>query len=510
MLLRLDNIQKSFGPTRALRGVGLTLERGETRALIGENGAGKSTLMKILSGAYRPDAGRIEMEGQPFQPGDPFQALRTGVAMIYQELNLAPHLSVEENIALGAEPSRLGWISGRRRRALAREALEELRAGHIPLDRAVGQLPIAQQQMVEIARALVARPKVLIMDEPTSSLTQADTARLFDVIDRLAASGVGIIYISHFLEESRRVCRTFTVLRDGATVADGQLADADRATIIRHMVGRDLKEIYPRVPHQRGKPALELRNLVPPNKRGPVNLTLHEGEIFGLAGLVGAGRTETLRACFGLDQAPGGQVQLLSADRGNGVADPVTSPHLRLKQGCGMLSENRKEEGLLLGRSIADNLTLTRLGLLGKLGWVSNGRQRTMAADWIGRVGARCAGPDQPVGQLSGGNQQKIAFGRLLYHGARVLLLDEPARGIDIGSKAQLFEMMGHLAADGVAILFASSYLPELLGVCDTIGVMCRGALVEVRPAERWTEDEMISAALGLNAPAPAAAVTVS
>ena len=219
MLLRLSNIQKSFGPTRALRGVSLELARGETHALIGENGAGKSTLMKVLSGAYRPDAGTIELEGQPFQPGNPSQALRGGVAMIYQELSLAPHLSAEENIALGAEPSRLGWIARGARHALARNALEELRAGHIPLDRPVGRLPIAQQQMVEIARAIAAKPKVLIMDEPTSSLTQADTARLFDVIDRLAASGVGIIYISHFLEESRRVCRTFTVLRDGATVA---------------------------------------------------------------------------------------------------------------------------------------------------------------------------------------------------------------------------------------------------------------------------------------------------
>ena len=507
MLLSLRDIQKRFGPTHALRGVSLELERGETRALIGENGAGKSTLMKVLSGAYQSDGGTVELDGQPFRPGDPAQALRGGVAMIYQELNLAPHLSAEENIALGVEPARLGWINRRRRKEIARAALEELGASHIPMDVPVARLSIAGQQMVEIARAIASRPKVLIMDEPTSSLTQADTARLFEVIDRLAARGVGIIYISHFLEESRRVCRTFTVLRDGSTVADGVLADTDRATIIRHMVGRDLKEIYPRVPHTRGRPTLELRGLVPPGKSGPVSLTLHEGEIFGLAGLVGAGRTETLRACFGLDAVGEGVVELGDGDGGL-RADTHTSPARRLAQKCGMLSENRKEEGLLLGRSIADNMTLTRLGLLGKLGWVSKRRQLAVTKDWIGRVGCRAAGPAQPIGQLSGGNQQKVAFGRLLYHGARVFLLDEPARGIDIGSKAQLFEMMGQLAAQGAAILFASSYLPELLGVCDTVGVMCRGALVEVRPVDRWTEDEIISAAVGADSadPVPAAA----
>ena len=507
MLLSLRDIQKRFGPTHALRGVSLSLERGETRALIGENGAGKSTLMKVLSGAYQPDGGTVELDGQPFRPGDPAQALRGGVAMIYQELNLAPHLSAEENIALGVEPTRLGWINRRQRKELARAALEELGASHIPMDVPVARLSIAGQQMVEIARAIAAHPKVLIMDEPTSSLTQADTARLFEVIDRLAARGVGIIYISHFLEESRRVCRTFTVLRDGSTVADGVLAEADRATIIRHMGGRDLKEIYPRVPHTRGRPTLELRGLVPPGKSGPVSLTLHEGEIFGLAGLVGAGRTETLRACFGLDAVEAGEIQL-SDGAGGLQEDTRTSPTQRLAQKCGMLSENRKEEGLLLGRSIADNMTLTRLGLLGRLGWVSKRRQLAVSKDWIQKVGCRAAGPAQPIGQLSGGNQQKVAFGRLLYHGARVFLLDEPARGIDIGSKAQLFEMMGQLAAQGAGILFASSYLPELLGVCDTIGVMCRGALVEVRPVDRWTEDEIISAAVGADHadPVPAAA----
>ncbi len=507
MLLKLRDIQKRFGPTHALRGVSLDLERGETRALIGENGAGKSTLMKVLSGAYQPDGGTVELEGKPFQPGDPAQALRGGVAMIYQELNLAPHLSAEENIALGVEPARLGWINRRKRRELARAALEELGASHIPLQVPVARLPIAAQQMVEIARAIASRPKVLIMDEPTSSLTQADTARLFEVIERLAARGVGIIYISHFLEESRRVCRTFTVLRDGSTVADGLLASADRATLIHHMVGRDLKEIYPRIPHTRGRPLLELRGVVPPRKSGPVSLTLHAGEIFGLAGLVGAGRTETLRACFGLDAMEGGEVRLLDGAGGTGTGASA-SPHRRLAQRCGMLSENRKEEGLLLGRSIADNMTLTKLGLLGRLGWVSKRRQLAAAAHWIQQVGCRTAGPSQPIGQLSGGNQQKVAFGRLLYHDASLFLLDEPARGIDIGSKAQLFEMMGHLAAQQAGILFASSYLPELLGICDTIGVMCRGALVEVRPADRWTEDEIISAAVGLDSSLPAQAAS--
>jgi ribose transport system ATP-binding protein len=495
-ILKISKVEKSFGPTRALRGVDLEIEKGEVHALIGENGAGKSTLMKILSGVQLADAGQIELEARPFYPKNPLDALHQGVAMIYQELNLAPHLSAEENILLGRQPNTGGWLNGAKRLEIARKALGKLKAERVPLGVPVNRLSIAQQQLVEIARALVGTPKVLIMDEPTSSLTQADTEHLFEVIRSLAANGVSVIYISHFLEEASLLCKRYTILRDGATVATGELAKTDHATILKHMVGRDLKEIYPRVPHSLGKPILEVKNVIPKGKKGPVTFAIREGEIFGFAGLVGAGRTETLRALFGLDKLTHGSVALF------GKTAEVFSPQQRLRNGCGMVSEDRKEEGLMLQQSIADNLTITRLNGVGRAGFINNGLQNRRTDEWIQKLSIRCSGPTQPIRKLSGGNQQKVAIGRLLYHGARLLLLDEPTRGIDVGSKAQIYEVIGNLAVQGVAVLITSSYLPELLGICDTIGVMSRGALVEVRPASAWTEVDLIAAAVGTAATA--------
>ncbi|MBI4324137.1 MAG: sugar ABC transporter ATP-binding protein [Chloroflexi bacterium] len=489
--LRMTSVQKAFGATRALRSVSFEVAPGEVRALIGENGAGKSTLMKILSGAYTPDAGNIEMDGQSFVPADPLHARHSGIAMIYQELNLAPHLSVEENILLGEEPATLGWLNRARRRALARAALAELRHENIPLQAPVNACTIAEQQIVEIARALITQPKVLIMDEPTSSLTQVDTENLFAVIRRLRERGVSIVYISHFLEECQRVCDRYTVLRDGESVGAGDMAGADLNEIIRLMVGREIKDIYPRLPHPLGKPVLEFKTVRGQTKPRSVTLKLREGEILGLAGLVGAGRTETVRACFGLDRITAGFVLVHQRDSTH------STPSRRLAQGIGLLSENRKEEGLMLNRSLADNMTLTRFGPMARLGFISQKLQDRAALGWMDRLDVRAQSPAQPVAELSGGNQQKVALGRLLHHEARILLLDEPTRGIDVGSKAQIYRLMGQLAAQGKAILFVSSYLPELLGVCDSIGVMCRGVLSEVRPAADWTEHSIISAAIG-------------
>jgi ribose transport system ATP-binding protein len=485
------DVRKSFGATHALRQVSFAVEPGEVHALIGENGAGKSTLMKILSGAYTPDAGRIELDGQPFVPADPLHARRCGIAMIYQELNLAPHLSVEENVLLGEEPARLGWIDRPRRRAIAARALAELCVEHIPLNAPVNECTIAEQQLVEIARALIGQPRVLIMDEPTSSLTQVDTENLFAVIGRLRQRGVSIVYISHFLEECRRIGDRFTVLRDGESVGVGAMAAAELNHIITLMVGREIKDIYPRSPHSLGGPVFELRELAGEAKPRSVTLTLRAGEILGGAGLVGAGRTETLRACFGLDRVRNGTVAVL------GRESTRRAPAQRLAEGIGLLSENRKEEGLMLNRSLADNLTLTRYGPMAKLGFISNRRQRAAASDWMQRLDVRAQGPTQTVAELSGGNQQKVAIGRLLHHDATILLLDEPTRGIDVGSKAQIYKLIGELAAQGKAILFVSSYLPELLGTCDSIAVMCRGVLSEVRPVAEWTEHSIIAAAIG-------------
>ncbi|MCC7374061.1 MAG: sugar ABC transporter ATP-binding protein [Verrucomicrobiales bacterium] len=489
--LVMRQVEKRFGATRALRGVSLEVAPGEVLALIGENGAGKSTLMKILSGAYLPDAGEIQLDGTRFVPENPQHARASGIEMIYQELTLAPDLSIEENLLLGNEPSRFGWLNRSKRRQLAREALAELRHADLPLDLPAGRCSIAVQQVVEIARALVRQPRVLILDEPTSSLTQRDAENLFAVVRRLRERGVSVIYISHFLEECQAICDRFTVLRDGESVGAGPMREANLSEIIRLMVGREVTEIYPRLDHALGKPVLEVRQLAGRHKPASVNFSLREGEILGIAGLVGSGRTETLRVLFGLDEPRSGEVEVC------GESSRFLSPTGRLDQGIGLLSEDRKEEGLLLGRSLADNLTLTRLGPVSRFGLVNERTQLNITRRWMEKLDVRAQGPEQSIGELSGGNQQKIAVGRLLHHEARILLLDEPTRGIDVGSKAQIYRLIGELAAQGRAVVFVSSYLPELLGVCDTIGVMCRGQLVSVRPTREWTEHSIMAAAVG-------------
>ncbi len=488
--LQMINVHKAFGATKALRGVSFAVQPGEVHALIGENGAGKSTLMKILSGAHAPDAGAIELDGQPFQPGNPLRAREAGVAMIYQELTLAPDLSVEENILLGREPARFGIIDRRQRREQARKAMVEL--GHdLPLDTPVNRLTIAEKQLVEIARALVTEPKVLIMDEPTSSLTQVDAQNLFRVIRQLKQRGVSVIYISHFLEECQQIADRFTVLRDGESVGTGAMAATSLDAIIHLMVGREIEDIYP--PHQRtaGDVVFALKGIAGETKPTEVTLELRRGEVLGIAGLVGAGRTETLRAAFGLDRVTDGTVQYLAHDL---TGRPV---RVAWSRGIGMVSENRKEEGLMLNRSLADNLCLTRFKPFSTAGWINRRRQNESTAALMKRLDVRAREPEQTIGELSGGNQQKIAIGRLLHHDADVLLLDEPTRGIDVGSKQQIYHIMNELADRGKAVIFVSSYLPELLGVCDRIGVMCRGVLSATRPTREWTEHEIIAAATG-------------
>jgi ribose transport system ATP-binding protein len=489
--LKMKNVAKRFGATAALRSVDLEVTAGEIHALIGENGAGKSTLMKVLSGAHKPDSGRIELDGEPFKPANPLQARRHGIVMIYQELNLAPHLTVEENIFLGGEPHWLGWIRRSQRRELARNALAELHHPGIPLNAPVHHCSLAEKQVVEIARALIGSPRVLIMDEPTSSLAQADTETLFAVLHRLRARGVSIIYISHFLEECQRLADRYTVLRDGQTVGTGHMKEARIPHIIRWMVGREIQEIYPRTPHLIGQPVLEVKQLRGTQKPRAATFTLRQGEIFGVAGLIGAGRTETLRACFGLDPLAAGEIKLDGKESTHG------SPAKRLRQGIGFLSENRKEEGLMLTRTLADNLTLSWLKPLTFSGFVRGRKQRVETYSWMEKLSVRAQGPLQTAGELSGGNQQKVALGRLLHQQARILLLDEPTRGIDVASKVQIYQLICELAAQGRAIIFVSSYLPELLGVCDTIGVMCRGVLAEARPAAEWDEHSIMLAATG-------------
>lgn len=488
--LQLIGITKQFGATRALRGVSLEVSPGTVHALIGENGAGKSTLMRILSGAIGADTGEIRLGGESFVPADPHDARRRGVAMIYQELNLALHLSAAGNIMLGAEPRRWGFVDHAALHRQARAALEQLGHGDLPLDRPAGTFKVAEQQIIEIARALVTQPQVLIMDEPTSSLTQADVERLFTAIGRLKARGVSVIYISHFLEECRRIADTFTVLKDGEAVHSGRMADITNDELVRRMTGRDVGDLYVRHRVEPGPVVLHVAGLETGPRVADVNFSVHAGEILGLAGLIGAGRTECLRGVFGLDPVSGGEVRVAAQ---SGFATPAR----RWAQGVGFLSEDRKEEGLLLARSLADNVTATKLGRFGRFGFISGSRQERATRHWIEELAIRCEGPGQAAAHLSGGNQQKVALARLLEHPARIFLLDEPTRGIDVGSKAQIYRRIDRLAAEGAAVILVSSYLPELLGLCDRIGVMCRGRLVALRSREEWTEASLLQAAIG-------------
>jgi ribose transport system ATP-binding protein len=491
LLLEMRDVAKSFGATRALDGVSLCLAAGEVRALIGENGAGKSTLMKVLSGAVRPDSGSMTLGGERYAPRNPREARARGVAMIYQELALAPHLSVEANVMLGQERVRRGIINRAEHRRLVSEALALLEHPDIHPDARVGDLGVGAQQLVEVARALLSNARVIVFDEPTSTLSERDALRLFTIIDRLRRRGLGIIYISHFLEEVRRVAQTYTVVRDGRAVAAGDLAGAPMQSIIAQMVGRDLDELFPHVPHAQGEPILELEGLRAGKSANPARLALHRGEILGLAGLVGAGRTTLLRAIFGLRPVAEGSIRV-----GRFVGG-YAPPRTRIAQGVGFSSEDRKGEGLALSRSIEDNVTYSALARHARWGWLKLNERRRRVAEWMSRLRVSATGPGQAVAALSGGNQQKVALARLLHQEADVLLLDEPTRGIDVGSKAEIYRMIGELAAGGKGILVVSSYLPELFGICDRIAVMSRGAICEARPVSAWTEHEVMEFATG-------------
>jgi ribose transport system ATP-binding protein len=496
--LAMRGVSKSFGATRALQRVDLQVYPAEVLALVGENGAGKSTLMKILSGVHPPDEGEMTLDGRPYRPRNPLDARRQGIAMIYQELSLAPHLSVMENILLGIEPVSgplIRWGEMRRR---AKAALDEIGISGLPPETPVHRLSVAQQQMVEIARSVALESRLLVFDEPTSSLTRRDIERLFALIRTLRGRGISVIYISHFLEEVQEVSDRYAVLRDGQSVGEGVTAGTPEGDIIALMVGREVTNLYPRSPRrQDGEIALEVRQLTSGEKPQTASLTLKRGQVMGIAGLMGAGRTELVRSIFGLRPVTSGEIRVAAF---SGVA----SPRRRWQQRMGFVSEDRKHEGLALGLSIADNLTLPRMEGMGPLRLVLPSRQRAAALQWIRRMPIKCASASQRVGALSGGNQQKVAIARLLHADVDVLLLDEPTRGIDVGSKAQIYQLIDELAAGDPesgrppkSVLMISSYLPELLGVCDEIAVMSRGRLGPARPVAAWDEHRLMQAAVG-------------
>jgi ribose transport system ATP-binding protein len=499
-LLRIDGLRKRFGPTVALDGVSCLLDTGQVHALIGENGAGKSTLMNILAGALPADGGTMAIDGVPYQPSSPLDARRRGIALIHQELSLCPHLSVTENVLMGCEPSRRGLLDRRAAEARARELLANFPHPDLHPARLVGELPIAAQQVVEICRALAARARILLMDEPTSSLQRADVENLFALIRRLRAQGIGIIYISHFLEEVRAIADVCTVLRDGRSVANCRIDQATNEQLVAQMVGRSVDHLFPaRASHQAGPPVLSVEGIEAPPAVRRAALELRRGEVFGIAGLMGSGRTELVRAIFGLDPVVRGVVRVTS-NVGAPEAFSSPSPAARLSSGVGYLSEDRKGEGLAMTMSLADNITMTRFSSCSWRGWLRLSEQQTQAARWMASLGVKARSPEQPVQTLSGGNQQKVALARLMHQEADILLLDEPTRGIDIGSKAQIYEIVAQAADEGKAVLMVSSYLPELFGLCDRLAVMSRGRLSPARPIGEWTPEAVLHAAIDVEA----------
>ena len=491
--LQVAGIAKHYGATIALDGVDLAVRPGEVVALLGENGAGKSTLLNVISGEVQADRGEMHLDGEPFAPSAPSDARRRGVALIHQELSLCPHLSVTDNVLLGNEVSHRGWIDGSAARARARELLAELPHPEIHPDKRLSDLSLPARQIVEICRALAGDARVLLMDEPTSSLQGSDVDRLFALIRRLAARGIAIVYISHFLEEVRRIAERFIVLRDGRSVGSGTIAETSNDQLITMMVGRSAEGLFPtRHPPRDTEVVLVVRGVSAPPRLHNASFELRRGEIFGIAGLLGSGRTELVRALYGLETADAGTVELRGSTRPAGQATAAE----RVRQGVGYVSEDRKGEGLALPLSIADNLCATR-PQRSRAGILDLARQAERTRHWIRELRVRARSESQAVRSLSGGNQQKVAIGRLLHQEADILLLDEPTRGIDIGSKADVYETIAQQAAAGRAILIVSSYLPELFGLCDRLAVMCRGRLSPARPIAEWTPERVLATAIG-------------
>ncbi len=491
-MLTIRGLSKNFGGTQALAGVNLDLHTGEVLAVIGENGAGKSTLMKLLAGALKPDTGNMALANQPHQPENPAAARQAGVALVPQESELAPHLSVAENIMLGREPTRFGIIDWLKLRKRAEQALGEVTARERPIDcrQRASALSPSERQLVMIARALAqTNLRVLIFDEPTSSLTAADVAQLFEVISRLKLRGIAVLYVSHFLEEVLRIADRYCVLRDGRSVGHGSIADTSAAELVTLMAGTSVRERSPRAVSQAGSTLLEVRALSGEQLPQAVSIELHSGEVLGIAGLVGAGRTELVRALFGLDRVKSGSLRIQSYEG-------RFSPARCLRLGLGLLSEDRRGEGLAHGLDVAQNVTMSKMAGFGP--FITKKEQIANALPFVESLSIRCRDLTQPVSELSGGNQQKVALARLLHHDVDILLLDEPTRGIDVRSRLDVHRVIDELVRRGKAILLISSYLPELLALSDRIAVMCRGRLGAPRPASDWDEHSLLMEATGI------------
>ncbi|MSU62759.1 MAG: sugar ABC transporter ATP-binding protein [Pedosphaera sp.] len=491
-LLQVNQLTKRFPGVLALDGVSLELGRGEVLAVIGENGAGKSTLMKILAGVQHPDAGEIQIDGRTVHFHNVRDALDAGIALIHQELNLSDNLSVGANIFLGREPRRFGLIDSKRINAESEPLLRSIGLDYSPRS-LVGDLSIGRQQMVEIAKALSVNASVLIMDEPSSSLTQHETEQLYRVIKDLRSRGVSIIYISHRLGEVKELADRVVVLRDGKNAGELARDGIDHERMVRLMVGRDLSQFYQRRPHEVGAPLLEVENLrTPAHPAHSLNFNVRSGEIVGMAGLVGAGRTELLRTLFGIDRAVGGSVRL------NGELLEVRNPVDAIQAGIALVPEDRKQQGVILEMAVRENISLAGERRHARFGVFRDGSQeQSVAHEMIGQLRIKTPNDRQLVQFLSGGNQQKVALGKWLPLKPRVLLLDEPTRGIDIGAKQEIYRLMEELAESGVAILFVSSEMSEILGMSDRALVMHQGQITGELGREELTEEAVMRLATG-------------
>jgi ABC-type sugar transport system ATPase subunit len=490
LALEMRGITKSFAGNTVLAGVSLTARAGEVHALVGENGAGKSTLMKILAGVHQPDAGEILIDGEPSAFAGPADALNCGVAMIYQELSLAPHLTVAENIFLGREPLRLapiGLIDTRELQRRARAMLQNFGFDINPRARA-GRLSAADRQLVEIARAVVDARRVIVMDEPTSSLTRQEVGELFRLIRDLTSRGLAVIYISHRLEELPEIADHLTVLRDGRAVYTGPWGEIGAGEMIRHMAGRELKEIFPPRNARIGEVKLRVTGLTRAPKFVNLSFEARAGEVVGVAGLAGAGRTEMVEAIFGAQAAESGEIEF-GSER---IRVTAGGPNRSVARGLSLLTEDRKRTGLCLNLPLATNITLANVRALVRGGRLQRKAEFKAANDFIRKLSIRPAAPAKPVGRLSGGNQQKSLLARWLFANSQVFLLDEPTRGVDVAARSEIYREINELAEAGAAIVMVSSDLPELLGMSDRILVMRRGRIVAELDAKKTSQEEVL------------------
>ena len=489
VIVSMKEICKSFPGVKALDHVSFELRSGEVMALLGENGAGKSTLMKVLSGVYQRDEGELEIFGKQYGDLTPKLAQEVGVAIIHQELNMCRHLSVAENIFLGREKRHGIALANSEMEAEARRILDDLK---IDLDprQVVGELPVSKQQMVEIAKALSTNARVLIMDEPTSALTAREIDDLFRIIRELKAKGCGIVYISHRLEELQHIVDRVTIMRDGQYITRMDFQDTNLDEIIAYMVGREIKEKFPRVSCEKGKKVFEVKNLNAGRMVRDVSFSLYEGEIVGFAGLMGAGRTETTRAIFGVDPKEGGQIIL------DGKEVTIKSPRDAIQAGIVLAPEDRKKDGLCTKLSIRQNIALPNLDFLcDRFGVVSRTREDEVCARTVEDLKIKTPNVEIDAANLSGGNQQKVVVGKWLARNSRVVIFDEPTRGIDVAAKVEIYHLMNRLKQQGIAVMFVSSEMPEVMGIADRIVVMCDGRVTGELPAQEATQEKILSLA---------------